>query len=102
MINGMNKLLIIFAFCSIPVFVQGQPANPEVVGGIVSVVNSRPWVVALVFKNNVNNRAAQFCAGTIIGANEILTAAHCVDKKDENDIQVLRVHKRSIDEKESR
>lgn len=89
-INNITKILPILAFCSIfPVFVQGQPAKPDVVGGIPSEINSRPWVVALVRKNDLNNRSAQFCGGTIIGSNAILTAAHCVNGKDKKNIQVL-------------
>lgn len=48
--------------------------TPQIVGGKETVPYSRPYQVALLF----NGR--QGCGGTLINANWVLTAAHCLDR----------------------
>lgn len=48
--------------------------TPQIVGGRETVPYSRPYQVALLF----NGR--QGCGGTLINANWVLTAAHCLDR----------------------
>jgi secreted trypsin-like serine protease len=53
--------------------VTGGPARPQIVGGEPAVAGAIPWQVALLSGNS------QFCGGTIIAANWVLTAAHCIE-----------------------
>jgi secreted trypsin-like serine protease len=69
--------------------ILAEASKPLIVGGEKSAENTRSWVVALVNKNQPENAKAQFCGGAIIGSHEILTAAHCIYKKNKSDIQVL-------------
>jgi len=49
----------------------------RIVGGIEARAHSWPWQVALV-RPGSNHFDGQFCGGSIISNNYILTAAHCV------------------------
>lgn len=62
----------------INIFVEPIGPAPEstverVVGGEVAQRNGHPYQVALIINN------AGFCGGSIISADWVLTAAHCVD-----------------------
>ena len=48
-------------------------ATPKVVGGYAIDITDAPYQVALV-----NNSGQQFCGGTIIAKNWVVTAAHCL------------------------
>lgn len=45
---------------------------PRIVGGTVAADRAYPWLVALE-----DNTGDQFCGGTLISKNKVLTAAHC-------------------------
>jgi secreted trypsin-like serine protease len=55
------------------------PARPQIVGGEPAESGAIPWQVALLS----GSAGWQFCGGTIIAANWVLTAAHCVDDQPE-------------------
>lgn len=88
-LRSTNLLLVFILYIVLINSGSAIAADTNVVGGVISQEYSRPWVVALVFKNDLNNRSAQFCGGTIIGSREILTAAHCIHKVSKNNMQVL-------------
>ncbi len=53
--------------------------DTRIVGGFAADVSDFPWQVALV-RGSVNEpRRSQFCGGTIIAPDLVITAAHCID-----------------------
>jgi len=52
----------------------------RIVGGTAAKWQANPWQVALVYAKDPDNRRAQFCGGSIIASEWVLTAAHCIDK----------------------
>jgi trypsin len=61
----------------------------KIVGGTVAGATDNPFQVALLTKSIANNANAQFCGGTLVKANVIVTAAHCSDFVTASQVQVL-------------
>lgn len=55
----------------------------SIVGGVDANIEDAPWQVALLYASPDNDFESKFCGGSIISAEWILTAAHClVDEYD--------------------
>lgn len=63
--------------------------NARIVGGTTAGSADNPFQVALLTKSVANNFDAQFCGGTLVKANVIVTAAHCSDFVTASQVQVL-------------
>ena len=63
--------------------------QPMIVGGSVAGASDNPFQVALLTRNIANNYNAQFCGGTLVKANVVVTAAHCSDFVTAGQVQVL-------------
>jgi len=50
----------------------------RIIGGVKTVKNFAPWFVGLLDSTVLNNWNAQFCGGTLIHPEWVVTAAHCV------------------------
>ncbi len=55
-----------------------SPNAPEIVGGSLASAGEYPWQVALVYSNYPNPYQGQFCGGTLIAQQWVLSAGHCV------------------------
>lgn len=51
------------------------------IGGKPARLKDNPWQVALVWSGGTNNVLNQFCGASIISAEWVLTAGHCIDKR---------------------
>lgn len=61
----------------------------EVVGGQAAAAREFPFMVGIMDRSVRNNFNAQFCGGSLIGADAVLTAAHCVEGESPATIDVL-------------
>lgn len=71
----------------------GLPAQAAIApkiyyGGVVSAPNPYPWMTALLNPDLSNGYDAQFCGGSLIADDVVITAAHCVDTSSPSDVQV--------------
>lgn len=56
-----------------------EPAiSVDIVGGRVAAEGAWPWQVALIDRRAPNPREGLICGGSLIAADKVLTAAHCV------------------------
>jgi hypothetical protein len=70
--------------------IMGPPTiTPKIVGGIDAGATDNPFQVALLMKDEPDNRFAFFCGGTLIQPNIVVTAAHCSDFVTPTQVQVL-------------
>jgi secreted trypsin-like serine protease len=59
----------------LPALSQGEGAHTSVVGGTNAEAGEYPWQIALLKKQG--NSLYFICGGTLIGAQRVVTAAHC-------------------------
>ncbi len=64
---------------------HAEPANPVIVGGQDADIEDFPYTVALRFASN----GEQFCGGTLVAPDKVVTAAHCVAPQDPEDLEVI-------------
>jgi secreted trypsin-like serine protease len=53
--------------------------DPRIVGGSPALASDFPWQVALIRGAVGEPQRSQFCGGTLIASDLVITAAHCVD-----------------------
>ena len=66
-----------------------QADTPDIIGGREAEPGAWPWQVALVSHFQENAYLGQFCGGSLIGEDWVLTAAHCVQGTETSFIDVL-------------
>ncbi|XP_073240968.1 transmembrane protease serine 9-like [Porites lutea] len=82
--------LSLWAVSSAQGLLCGRKGKPRIVGGSAAEENEWPWQALLMDK-----RKNQFCGGSLIDSQWVLTAAHCIDGESTKTVQVrLGSHKR--------
>lgn len=77
------------------------PDSPDIIGGQEAEPGAWLWQAALIYDYYGNAHAGHFCGGSLIDAQWVLTAAHCVEDQDADDIDiVLGRHQLSLDDGE--
>lgn len=66
---------------------KDQSFSEKIIGGVTSKQGDWQWMVALLKSGELSNFDRQFCGGTLIAPQWVLTAAHCADVY--TDISVL-------------
>jgi secreted trypsin-like serine protease len=63
--------------------------DAEIIGGQHPDPGEYPFMVALLRRYEPNRHQAQFCGGSLIAADVVLTAAHCVDRRRVDRLDIL-------------
>ena len=63
--------------------------TPRIIGGEAAPPGAYPWMVALVDADEEDAFLGQFCGGSLVHPQWVLTAAHCVDFSTPDDIDVI-------------
>ena len=65
---------------ALPLTAQAAPdVRPHIIGGTEATIEDAPWQVSLMSASEANPFLASNCGGSLISAEWVLTAAHCVD-----------------------
>jgi len=67
--------------------------SPRIVGGREVAPGDWPWMAALIRSSYSSYNSGQFCGGSLIHPNWVVTAGHCAYRKSPSDVDVaLNVH----------
>ena len=66
-----------------------EQLSPRIAGGKPARQQDNPFTVALLRKDDPDDFNAQYCGGTLIKPDVVITAAHCSDNLDRYQVQVL-------------
>lgn len=72
------------AVATAPAAAGNQPAEPFIIGGERASIEEHPWVVYLQ-----DSSGFQYCGGTLVAANKVVTAAHCTEGGAAGDVFVV-------------
>jgi secreted trypsin-like serine protease len=76
-LHRLVKFIVVSAIAAVVGLLTTVPASadvtPFVVGGTRATISQYPWTVFLATTSN-----SQFCGGTLVKGNKVVTAAHCV------------------------
>ena len=72
-----------------------DPPRSKIVGGHITLIDNNPWQIAMIRSAVPEPTRSQFCGGSIIRNDWILTAAHCVRN---NSLTRIRRASRSLPE----
>ena len=83
--------VLITAYLSGAVVAQSDNAlsDGRIINGVPVSITEVPWQVALMFSSEPDDFYAQFCGGSIVSADWIVTAAHCLPGMSAAGIEVL-------------
>ncbi|MBF0369789.1 MAG: serine protease [Magnetococcales bacterium] len=70
-------------------FAASSVAETRIVGGNEAESGSYPWMVALVNAASPSAYHGQFCGGTLVTPEWVVTAAHCVEGERPNQVDVV-------------
>ncbi|SER15762.1 S1 family peptidase [Lentzea albida] len=80
----MRRLLVLVLSALLVSSTGVAAADEQVVGGERASIEANPWVVHLL-----DDRGTQFCGGTLVAPQKVLTAAHCATGRAARDVQVV-------------
>jgi secreted trypsin-like serine protease len=63
--------------------------EPDVRGGHEATPGAWPWQAALIYSYSDNAYSGQFCGGSLVATEWVLTAAHCVEYSSASSIDVI-------------
>jgi len=85
--HSLSKLALATAISAVTLAntANASTSMTRIIGGGDAIPNTYPWMVSIQSKSD----SEHFCGGSLIGESYILTAAHCIEDAQSNEIQVV-------------
>lgn len=77
----MKIFFVVFLACAVGAF-PGLDIDPKIVGGRDALEHEAPYIVSVQVDRAGNGVFGHTCGGSILSANWILTAAHCITENE--------------------
>jgi len=76
--NNPTRQLQVFASAADVNSPSNVSVSPYIIGGVDAKSGDYPWMVALLDANEPEDYMAQYCGGTLVAPDLVITAAHCL------------------------
>ena len=85
------RVLLVTFLCVVCTHAVSADVQTRVYGGKDAPASEWPWMVAVLDDSTTNDYQAQFCAGTLISPQWIVSAAHCFHPKGESPLDPSQI-----------